>query len=190
MKLIQYWLFLFHHLRPECYELCECDTDSLYLAIARESVEECVKPEMVESWNANKHLYLASSDSVGTVEFDGVQVSRKSYDKRTPGLFKEEFVGDGIACHNSKVYMCVGENEVKTSCKGTQKKRNDLRFEDFLAVLMTGKSKTIENAGFITQKDQYGPTIKTYVQKKTGLSYFYAKRKVLSDGVSTTYLDI
>ena len=30
----------------------------------------------------------------------------------------------------------------------------------------------------------------TYTQTKKGLEYFYAKRRVLDDGVSTTHLDI
>ena len=65
-------------------------------------------------------------------------------------------------------------------------KRNELLKKHFLAVLQTQKHKDIENAGFI--KD--GATIKTYTQKKKGMGYFYAKRKVLDDGISTTHLDI
>ena len=45
---------------------------------------------------------------------------------------------------------------------------------------------TVTNAGFIRD----GTDIKTYTQTKVGLGYFYAKRKVLADGVTTTHLDI
>ena len=55
-----------------------------------------------------------------------------------------------------------------------------------MEVLSSQKPKYVTNAGFI--KD--GDAIKTYVQKKKGLGYFYPKRKVLSDGVTTTHLDI
>ena len=48
----------------------------------------------------------------------------------------------------------------------------------------------VENAGFITKNTQDGPKIETYTQSKRGLSYFYAKRKVMEDGISTTHLDI
>ena len=58
--------------------------------------------------------------------------------------------------------------------------------ENFLDILHTRKPKSIVNAGFI--RDGY--KIKTYTQKKKGLEYFYAKRKVLEDGVSTRHLDI
>ena len=44
----------------------------------------------------------------------------------------------------------------------------------------------IENAGFIMD----GLETRTYTQVKKGLNYFYSKRKVLADGISTTHLDI
>ncbi len=49
-----------------------------------------------------------------------------------------------------------------------------------------GKEHYIENAGFIRD----GLMTRTYTEKKRGLNYFYCKRKVLDDGVTTTYLDI
>ena len=45
----------------------------------------------------------------------------------------------------------------------------------------------VENAGFI--RDKAG-IIQTYTQYKKGMTFFYAKRKVLPDNVSTTHLDI
>ena len=33
----------------ELYQLMECDTDSLYVAFARDTIDECVKPEMLEN---------------------------------------------------------------------------------------------------------------------------------------------
>ena len=44
----------------------------------------------------------------------------------------------------------------------------------------------IENAGFIRD----GLETRTYLQTKRGLNYWYVKRKVLDDGVTTTHLDI
>ena len=35
------------------------------------------------------------------------------YDQRTPGLFKEEFYGEGIVALNSKTYCCWGEKVEK-----------------------------------------------------------------------------
>ena len=97
-----------------------------------------------------------------------------------------------MACLNSKVYHIWGLNKegkfiYKTSCKGVQKKRNEVLKEHFMNVIETQRPCRFENAGFI--KNTHG-TILTYTQEKQGLSYFYGKRKVLSDGVTTTHLDI
>ena len=80
-----------------------------------------------------------------------------------------------------------GKVLTKTSCKGIQKKRNELVREDFLSIIKDPTIKSfIENAGFIVD----GLETRTYTQIKKGLNYFYCKRKVLADGVSTTHLDI
>ena len=68
----------------------------------------------------------------------------------------------------------------------TQKRRSDLVKKDFIKILKTREPHFIENAGFI--RDNLDT--KTYTQIKKGLEYFYAKRKVLTDGVTTTHLDI
>ena len=125
-------------------------------------------------------------------EFDGQFITFKQWDKRTPGKFKTEYAGTGMSCLNSKVYTCWGSNNkkgepyTKTSCKSVQQKRNTLLKDHFLNVLNTTNSHFVENAGFVRE----GGITRTYTQKKVGMSYFYAKRKVLADGVSTTHLDI
>ena len=99
-----------------------------------------------------------------------------------------------MICLNSKVYHCwsdrLDENGkviTKTSCKGVQKKRNELIKQDFLEMIENpSKEHTVQNAGFIRE----GTDILTYTQNKKGLNYFYAKRIVLEDGVSTTHLNI
>ena len=67
-----------------------------------------------------------------------------------------------------------------------QQKRNELLREHFINVLRSEESQHFENSGFIKTVDG----IKTYQQTKCGMSYFYAKRKVLPDGVSTIHLVI
>ena len=47
-SLIEFWEFLADHLNPSLYCLMEYDTDSLYLAIARSTIDECVKSEKVK----------------------------------------------------------------------------------------------------------------------------------------------
>ena len=192
LRMLEFWEFINKFLVNDLYQLMEMDTDSLYIAFARDTIDDCVKPELREEWGEEKWKWFSSSDVESKTIFEGHDISVAQWDKRTPGKFKPEFEGDGMICHNSKVYIIWAEDSEgkllsKTSCKGTQQKRNELLKEHFLGVLNTQKPHRVENAGFI--KDSRG-IIKTYTQKKVGMGYFYAKRKVLEDGVTTTHLDI
>ena len=59
--------------------------------------------------------------------------------KRTPGLFKEEWAGAGIIGLSGKTYYCFGAYD-KFSCKGVNKKTNDINKEIYLNVLLTKQS--------------------------------------------------
>ena len=192
LRMLEFWEFINKFLVNDLYQLMEMDTDSLYIAFARDTIDDCVKPELREEWATEKWNWFSSNDKETKITFEGHEISFSQYDKRTPGKFKPEFEGTGMTCICSKVYTIWGVDEqgkykVKTSCKGTQQKRNELLKEHLLDVLRTQQPHFVENAGFI--KDKEG-TIKTYTQKKVSMSYFYAKRKVLEDGVTTTHLDI
>ena len=95
-----------------------------------------------------------------------------------------------MVCLNSKTYIIWktedGKN-FKLSPKGVQEKRNILTPQDFINTLSTQVPMIIENAGMIRDKEG---VIHTYTQQKQGISFFYWKRKVLADNVSTTHLDI
>ena len=108
------------------------------------------------------------------------------YDSRTPGLFKEEFSGIGMISLNSKTYFCWSSDEnVKYSSKGLSKKTNKLSKDDFLSVLQTRKSVCGINKGFVHKNN----VTYSYEQKRTGLTYMYAKRKICQDGTSTQPID-
>ena len=187
LHMLEFWEFLNTYLDNDMYQLMEMDTDSLYIAFAQDTIDECVKPEKKQEWLAEKWKWFSSEDREKVVEFDDHSITFAQWDKRTPGKFKAEFHGIGMICLNSKVYTIWSDTDSKTSCKGAQQKRNELLKEHFLAVLDTQKPHIVENAGFV--KDTNG-VIKTYTQQKVGMGYFYGKRKVLEDGVSTTHLDI
>ena len=91
---------------------------------------------------------------------------------------------------NSKTCHAWGHDEngpiYKTSAKGVNKRRNNFSKEHFLSVMITQIPEVVVNSGFI--KDNL--IIKTYKQKKIGLSSYYVRRKVLPDGRRTTHLDI
>lgn len=74
----------------------------------------------------------------------------------------------------------------KFSCKGVNKKTNVINKEKYLNVLLTKQSSSGTNKGFrVVNNKMY-----TYEQIHNGFSYFYPKRKVLEDGVTTIPLDI
>ena len=105
---------------------------------------------MKKEWEIGKNQFLASNDKE-FIEFNGQQITKKQFDKRTPGLFKPEFEGDGMVCLNSKVVHAWTQDEtrVKTSCKGTNRRRNLFSKEHFLSVLQTQIPEMVVNAGFV-----------------------------------------
>ena len=101
---------------------------------------------------------------------------------------KEEFEGTGIVALNSKTYYCWdGEGSgSKYSSKGLSKSLNKMTKNAYLNVLKTREPVSGTNRGFISKNQK----MHTYSQLKTGLTYFYAKRRVCDDGVSTKPIDI
>ena len=71
-------------------------------------------------------------------------INRFNYDKRTPGLFKLAYNGDGCIALGSKSYMCFsntkhGIGNVKAATKGISKTLNSLTKQEFIDVLKTKK---------------------------------------------------
>ena len=58
--------------------------------------------------------------------------------------------------------------------------------EDFKTALHDKTAVPKSNKGFIMK----GHSMLSYCMERTGLSYLYAKRKVLEDGITTTFLDV
>ncbi|KAJ8017821.1 Krueppel-related zinc finger protein 1 [Holothuria leucospilota] len=171
-----YYDFLDKYFDRQYWEYVEMDTDSAYIAIAAEKLDDLVKPELKEVYYKEKHHWFPRTDTE----------EHKRYDKRTPGLFKVEWEGDGIVALNSKMYYCYGGMKDKFSCKGINKRRNEIGKDVYLRVLNTKNPITGKNKGFRVKDNR----VFTYSQVKTGFTYFYPKRKVLENGVQTTYLDI
>ena len=160
------------------------DTDSAYLSISSDTLDGIVKPHMREEYYRNygdwfpKPFCQDHADdfleckltSQGGEWIPGECCKRVlKHDIRTPCLFTEEFVGDGMVALNYKTYFCSNdEGSSKYSSKGLSKRTNQLTKENFLHVLRSGKSKHGTNKGFV-RKDN---TTYTYDQLKTGLTYF------------------
>jgi hypothetical protein len=101
------------------------DTDSAYMVLSTDTLEEVVKPHLRQKYILEKNDWLPRDDTP----------EHAAYDKRTPGLFKEEYRGDGIVALCSKTYYCFGVED-KVSCKGINKCLNDIHKGTYMDVLL------------------------------------------------------
>ena len=108
------------------FPYCIMDTDSAYMALSTDTLEEVVKPHLRQKYILEKNDWLPRDDTP----------EHAAYDKRTPGLFKEEYRGDGIVALCSKTYYCFGVED-KVSCKGINKCLNDIHKGTYMDVLLS-----------------------------------------------------
>ena len=194
-----YYDCLDYYLNREDFEACQMDTDSIYIALSKPTLEQAVKPELRAHFYKHYHLWFPTQACEQHRQaFVDTKISNQAWDPlpccveaykfhvRTPGLFKLEFSGLGIISLCSKTYYCYSETAEKISCKGLQKHCNKLSKEDFHKVLTTRKSGLGTN--LIFRSDNQG--IKTISQSKSALSFLYIKRQVLPDGRRTVPLEI
>ena len=135
------------------FQYCEMDTDSAYIALAGDSIDNLVTSENREHYFRHRSEWLPA-ECCDDHEEEYVQtrlaglpwtateaccVARKAYDKRTPGLFKVEWRGDGFIGLCSKTYYCFGATD-KCSTKGLSKRQNDIDKDMVLAVLTNRRS--------------------------------------------------
>lgn len=183
--------FLGALMRPLTCRAIEMDTDSMYIAISETTFEECLTADAsikLNKWkieNCNDDDYMPDAD----IKFLPRTCCDKhrQFDKRTPGLFKIEWSGTEMVCLNSKTY-CAFDSEkdsVKLAMKGSNK-GIDNPLEIYKTVLASEMSYEGVNRGFRFHEGQ----MKTYEQRKNAITYFYCKRIVLEDGVTTLPLDI
>ena len=97
-----------------------------------------------------------------------------------------------MLCLCSKTYCCydVTSNKLKFSSKGLNKRvleqSGDGPLEKYRRVLNEKVNVTSNNRGFRTNNH----SVATYEQVKKGLSYFYPKRIVETDGIHTQPLNL
>ena len=161
-----YYDFLDKYVDRKDFELIQMDTDSMYMAISAEKLDNIIKPEMQkEYFNGGKEKFLSTS----------------KYHEKTPGLFKLEFDGVRMIAISSKCYYAEDENgKVKYSCKGTIHNQNEMTWDRYMSAL-NGSIDMAKNTGFRVNDNQ----IVTYTQIKKGLNAYYDKRIVDDDGIHT-----
>ena len=109
------------------FEELEMDTDSLYLGLAENELEDCIRAEMRAEWQRLRSNYCVDNFTAAAVTNFFPRtccVKHKKHDKREPGLFKEEFRFTEMLCLCSKTYCCydVTSNSLKFSSKGLNKR--------------------------------------------------------------------
>ena len=159
------------------YEELEMSTDSLYLALSEDNLNDVIFPEKRAEWNqlrskdctdnftanATGHFFLTTCCNV-----------HKKHDKREPGLFKEEFRCAEMLCLGSKTYCCYDKqtNKYKFSSKVLNKRTmadcGDGPMSNYRKVLEETVNVTSTNKGFRTIQH----SVATYEQIKKRLSYF------------------
>ena len=180
------------------YQYVTMDTDSAYFATSA-PLEKMIKFGMnntfyreYDQWfvpmfcDEHKTSFIEHKTKGKVWEMQHCCKIAYDYHKRTPGLFKEEFVGSGIVALNSKTYHCYSDNASKTSTKGIMKNLNKYNKQQFMRTLESKCSTFGTNRGIMRRNQK----MVTYTQIRSGLSYFYAKRKVHSDGVTTSPIDL
>ena len=194
-----YYLFLKKYLEDKCFTPLFSDTDSIYVAISRPTLDDCVKPSLRKEYftvkrkwmpadSCNDHFDKYLECKLNKKEWKPSQCCQnfKKHENRTLALFKQEYQGQNSISLAPKSYFCSGEDGNKSGSKGVQIKQNNLSFKDYQQVLETGIPKTVQNVGFRSHKHN----MYTYKQKKFGLSNFYTKRRVLNDGIHTEPIDL
>jgi len=182
------------------FQYIEMDTDSAYMALSG-PLKDIIKHDLRRSfWDEYDQWFPRLACQAHKTEFVTCMVGGgdwkqedccravTKHDSRTPGLFKQEFSGTAMVALNSKTYVCwnTETDETKASAKGISKRLNTLEGKTYKDVLTTGKPFTGTNIGF-----QYlNNSMYTYRQMRAGLTYYYAKRQVSPDGVSTSPLTI
>jgi len=180
------------------FEYVQMDTDSAYFAMSGD-FEDLVIPQKrhqffdeYDKWfvpefcDTHKTQFVECKVNFGAWKMSNCCKESFNFHRRTPGLFKQEFRGKGIIALNSKTYFCFGDEGNKLSTKGIMKRCNDIKKEEFLNVLNNKSRVHGTNRGIMRRNNK----VMTYNQTRAGLSFFYAKRKVHSDGVTTFPLDM
>ena len=195
-----YYDFLDVYIDRADFQKLQMDTDSCYLALAGENLEKVVKQS-----KKKKYLHMLYGNcNEDEYECDGATKwlprrcckTHALKDSRTPGLFKLEFSGDVFVGLCSKLYV-VGNREkdiTKHSSKGISKpamketceQLNMSVVDVYLKVLNEGRNLSATNKGIRV----FDSTVMSYSQERNGICYFYPKRVVQDDGITTEPLDL
>jgi hypothetical protein len=159
-----YYFFLDKYLDRKDFQLMTMQTDRFAIALAGDSIENLLKPELREEFEKDKPKFLADS-------------SIRS--QRTNGLFKLEAQGEGMIALRPNCYYIQGKDGDKSKTSGVTNSAYNKQYvktwDAYKRVLLKDELVTAKNELIKTQKDG---SIITYTEVKIGLSGFYDKMRV------------
>ena len=170
-----YYNFCKNFCDTEKYGELETDTDSLYLALLEENLEDIILPEKGNEWEAIRLRDCTDSfteNATGNFFPWTCCTAHKKHDKRESGLFKENFSCSEMLCLCSKTYCCYDRmsNKYKFSSKWLNKRTledcGDGPMSKYRKVLAEALNVSSTNRGFRAMKY----SVATYEQTKKGLS--------------------
>ena len=175
----------------QTYEPIGMDTDSLYMALSGDKVEDFITPEMKLIWEMNREKDCRDdfrADERYNFFLRNCYQQHRKFNQRTAGRFKEEFRCTEMVALCFKTYCCFDEPSrvTKLSRKGpNEKSLNDEPINEYRVVLEEKEKVVTCKRGFRV----FGKIkVCTYEPKTNGLSYFYPKRIVFSDQIHTKTL--
>ena len=174
------------YLKKNSFELTQTDTDSIYMAINQPDLDQCICEKNKDRYQ--KEIFNSCSDDFSPPWFPRRCCPHHiALDRRRVGIFKKEFEGCQMISLCSKSYIIQdSEGKQKISCKGISKKQLVDPMNKFQQTLNEKVINSSTNVGFRLR----GSKIYTYSQEKIGFNYFYCKRVVENDGLSTRPLDM
>ena len=129
-------------------QLLSHDTDSVYIAMSAENLEELLIPSLKESYykTVREQWFPAECCSDHKIDYINCKLNDEPWVRqsccereyirqtRTPGLFKEEFSGSKFIALSPKCYFAFNDDKSKISSKGVAK-NNKLQYEDFEKII-------------------------------------------------------
>ena len=180
------------------YEELEMDTDSLYLDLSEENLQDVILPEKRAEWNQLRSKDCTDDFTANaTVNFFPRTCCNihKKHDKRESQVSSKKTLGVQKCCVSVAKHIVVMIKRLTSTSLAASKWLNKRTLEEcggggpmskYRKVLEEAVNGTPTNRGFRTIQQ----SVATYEQTKKGLSYFYPKRIVEEDGIHTKPLHL
>lgn len=134
------------------YQICFMDTDSIYFGVSEKDWEKAILTEFLAEYleKRERSCHLTSTNTGDFYFPRRCCQEHASYDKREPGLFNIEYVGERYIGLCSKTYCCESDRQgVTFSSKGLQKdKVREGAYQRYDRVLESKEPGGATNMGF------------------------------------------